>query len=286
MDLLWDYLYYFPVRMWHMRYLNPEPVFKDSSLSIRGIGIFETMPPCYVERPEGTGDFLFMVFHDPVCVGRPPTDRPVPAGSMIFWNRTAAHHYGSRKHRWSHSWVHCDGPAVKDALRRSHISSDESIHLFDPSRIGKYLFDLHDEISGRLEPDREIVRNTLTNLIREAARSKTSTQQRPVPEHLLRVREILDTHYAEEVSLQRLSRAAGLSIAHLCTEFRSHFGVPPITYLIHRRLNIASRLLRETSLAVGIIGQRVGYDDPYYFSKLFKSHTGMTPSSLRVEKKS
>ncbi|MCE9543587.1 MAG: AraC family transcriptional regulator, partial [Verrucomicrobia bacterium] len=48
-----------------------------------------------------------------------------------------------------------------------------------------------------------------------------------------------------------------------------------------RWMLMAATLLRGIMLGIGEIGQRVGFDDPYHFSKLFKTYFGMPPSSLR-----
>jgi two-component system response regulator YesN len=61
---------------------------------------------------------------------------------------------------------------------------------------------------------------------------------------------------------------------------RRHFAFPPIAYLLQRRMLMADTLLRETMLRIGEIGQRVGYDDPHHFPKLFKTSFGMPPSSF------
>ena len=256
------------------------PIFKSQELSIRGIGIREVMPPCYIHRPGGSGDYLFMIFHDPVCLGE-HAEFLHDAGTMVFWKKGAPHFYGNPFKHWRHSWIHCDGRDVVDALRCLPHSRRDSIHFSNCSRVEKYLFDIHGEITGFVKPDRMIVRNILANLVREAARSQSASRTTAVPEALLAARLTIDTRYHERLTLAQLSSDAGFSIPYFCTEFRRHFGFPPITYLLQRRMLMAATLLRGTMLRIGEIGQRVGYDDPYHFSKLFKTSFGMPPSSLR-----
>jgi len=69
--------------------------------------------------------------------------------------------------------------------------------------------------------------------------------------------------------------------AHFSAEFRRHFGVPPVGYLIRRRLHHAAYLLQDVNLSVAEAGQRVGYDDLFYFSKLFKRFHGASPRAWR-----
>ena len=261
--------------MLKIRYLSQKPLFRTNRLSIRGLGINEVMPPCLVERPEGTGDYLFMIFHDPVRIGKGNGDLH-DAGTMILWDKGAPHYYGNPLIRWSHSWIHCDGQDVGAALLAARIPRGKPIHLANPSHADRYLFDIHEELAGPMKPDRVIIRNTLANLIQEAGRSRL--QKTPIPAPLLAARQIIDMHYDHRLTLAQLASEAGLSIPHFCTAFRQHFGMPPIAYLVQRRMHVAAMLLRGTALGVGEIGQRVGYDDPYHFSKLFKASFGMPPS--------
>lgn len=263
--------------MFKVRYLSSEPLFRTPRLSIRGIGIREVMPPAYVRRPEGTGDYLFMIFHDPVRIGE-NAEVLHEAGTIILWKRGAPHFYGNPLTRWSHSWIHCDGEDVGEALEAARILCGQPMVLSNPSHVDKYLFDIHEELTGSIKPNPVILRNTLENFIQEASRPRPG--KAPIPEGLLAARQTLDTRYDERLTLSRLASEASLSVPHFCTEFRRHFGAPPITYLLQRRMRVAAMLLSGTALGVGEIGRRVGYDNPFYFSKLFKASYGVPPSRL------
>jgi AraC family transcriptional regulator of arabinose operon len=264
-----------------LRYLFDRPIFRSTGLSIRGIGIRETMPPCRIERPAGTGDYLFMFFFDPVQLGPGPNWRPIRPGQMVFWNQGAPHFYGNLKKPWKHSWIHCDGREVGAILRAVRVRCGEPLELANPGRIEKYLFDLHEELSNFAKPSRIILRNIMENFVYDAVRSQNQPSRPSIPQKLLLARERIDTRYNERLTLPDLAQQVGLSVPHFCTEFRRHFGVPPISYLIGCRMRAAATLLRGTEGRIGEIGRQVGYDDPYYFSKHFKAFFGLTPSALR-----
>ena len=69
---------------------------------------------------------------------------------------------------------------------------------------------------------------------------------------------------------------------HLFTEI---YGTSPHNYLINIRIQKASYLLSQTNIPISDIAQHVGYDDQFYFSRLFKKHTGKSPSQFRKESK-
>ena len=63
--------------------------------------------------------------------------------------------------------------------------------------------------------------------------------------------------------------------------FREEVGDSPINYLIKVRLAKAKELIEESGLPIKAVAKKVGYDDAYHFSKLFKKYYGSPPSSLR-----
>ena len=266
--------------MLRVRYLHEKPLFQTRGLSIRGVGIREMMPPSSIARRGGTGDALFMMFHSPVRLGPAAAGPMHPEGTAIFWTPGMAHYYGNPAARWNHSWIHCDGAQVLSTLKSVRLAPGRPFLLWDPSRVERYLFDIHEELSGPRRPDRAILGNLLENLIREAARSG-SLPSRLAPVGLLRARDRIDEGYDQEIVLADLARLAGLSTPHFCTAFRRYFGFPPIHYLLRRRMQAAAALVRGTELPLAEIGRSVGCPDPYYFSKLFKQCFGVPPSRLR-----
>jgi AraC-like DNA-binding protein len=72
---------------------------------------------------------------------------------------------------------------------------------------------------------------------------------------------------------------------HFASLFRHQTGMAPIEYFIHLRIRGACRLLDTTTLTVREIGYRVGYEDPYYFSRMFRKLMGLSPRQYRELRK-
>lgn len=267
--------------MLSVRYLHARPLYSNRLLSVRGVGIRETMPPGLIARPKGTGDHLLMMFHSPTTFGPPDARHALPAGSMVFWRRGAGQYYGSERGRWQHSWVHCDGKEIDAILRRAKAPVNTPFAVHDPSAIDRLLYDLHEAIDHSGQPDGVIIRNCLENLVRHAVAQNRRPRREHVPSALTRARAYIDEHYHQPLRLSELARIAGWSPRHFCIKFRRQFGVSPMAYLIQRRLHAAAALLRGTELPVGEIGERVGYPDRYYFSRHFKMCFGVPPTALR-----
>jgi AraC-like DNA-binding protein len=102
---------------------------------------------------------------------------------------------------------------------------------------------------------------------------------------LLRVKDLIDAHYAEPLDLRVLARAAGVSSAHFSRQFRSAFGVTPHQYLISRRLERAAALLRNTDRPVAEICRAVGLRSVGSFTTSFGRAFGQPPLAYRAEHK-
>src|SRR3954452_12647989 len=80
----------------------------------------------------------------------------------------------------------------------------------------------------------------------------------PPARHLLRAKDLADARYFEDIGVDDMASAAGLSRAHFSREFRRAFGEPPHAYLLTRRLERAAALLRNTDRSVADICLSVG----------------------------
>jgi len=91
----------------------------------------------------------------------------------------------------------------------------------------------------------------------------------------------LQDHLSEPVTLDDLSQWAGYTPQHLNRVFRRVLGVTPLQYLTRMRLERAAEMLADDQLTLAAISQAVGFEDAYYFSRLFKQHYGKSPAHYR-----
>jgi len=91
----------------------------------------------------------------------------------------------------------------------------------------------------------------------------------------------LEEHLASPVSRAGLARLAGLSPSRFHDLFRTAMGVSPVAYALLRRLQHASHLLIASDLPVSEVASRVGFSDPFYFSRIFKQRMRVSPASYR-----
>ena len=92
----------------------------------------------------------------------------------------------------------------------------------------------------------------------------------------------LDQHYMEKLSLASVSRQLHIGRTKLCALAKELSGGRTLSWLIaQRRIAAAKRLLLQSSLPISAVAEEVGIGDYNYFSKVFRSLTGVTPSLFR-----
>lgn len=119
-----------------------------------------------------------------------------------------------------------------------------------------------------------------------AALSQTLAGERPLPAptSLLVKRAVAYIHqsYGQPLSRSDIAEAVGVSDDYLTTIFKQELGLTPWDYLTRYRITQACHLLDCTGDAIGAIAQAVGFDDPAYFSRVFKKIVGTSPSAYRA----
>lgn len=91
-----------------------------------------------------------------------------------------------------------------------------------------------------------------------------------------------EDHYEEKISLDQIASNMYLSPFYVSKIFKAETGDTPIHYLIDIRLEKAKELLeRDRQISIQEAAAKVGYDDAYHFSKLFKKKFGVSPSAVR-----
>ena len=98
---------------------------------------------------------------------------------------------------------------------------------------------------------------------------------------LLRAKDRMDAASHEAWPVWRLARVSGVSQAHFARSFRQAFGVPPHRYLLTRRIERATALLRDTDLPIIDIAFETGWNSLGTFGRTFRAVTGESPSQLR-----
>ena len=99
---------------------------------------------------------------------------------------------------------------------------------------------------------------------------------------LLRAKDRMDAASHEDWPVPRLARVSHVSAAHFARSFKEAFGVPPHRYLLTRRIERATALLRDSELSITEIAYQTGWRSLGTFGRIFRDITGEKPSAIRL----
>ena len=114
----------------------------------------------------------------------------------------------------------------------------------------------------------------------ETGRSRTS-QPHATDAGMRRAEEYMRANMCENVSLEDIAEAAGMSSTYFWKSFKAWKGVTPHAHLTDMRLDKARRLLHETDMSVLRIAFECGYNHQSHFGQTFKARFGVSPSQYR-----
>lgn len=148
---------------------------------------------------------------------------------------------------------------------------------------------LADSLTAEKRPSRlywDGVAHTLTcRLLSLHSTVATTRAQAPhilAPARVERVLAFMDANLATDIALSDLAAVAGVSVFHFIRGFRQATGRTPYECLIHRRLERAKALLRESDLPLSNVARACGFNSAGQFSVMFKRVAGVCPSRYRA----
>ncbi len=210
----------------------------------------------------------------------------IRAENLLVIPSRCPHSYGaSEQNPWSIEWFHAAGIGVDEIVCRLEIGRSAPVVALEPGTWNSSFFD---EALSSLEAgfsDAHLIHASLSLahlLGRIIVRQRSSFADRSsLAARLEKVVVYLRENCACSLNVSAMASMAGLSPSHFSGLFLKHTGHPPMDFLIRTRVGLACQLLDFTSLSVKEIAAKVGYSDPYYFSRIFKKVTASSPDAYR-----
>lgn len=264
--------------------------FKDKSrpLVIGSCGTYRliTRPKLPTWRPRGRLDYQLLY----IASGKGHfllngKDVAVPAGHMVLYQPKEMQkyvYYGTDQTEVF--WVHFTGNEVKKILKEYHIPLNR--HVFYTGKSPEYpkVFKRMIRELQLCQPHyEELLAMLFRQLLIIIDRHLTGTRQLSgrVQRELDQAIRYFTEHYQEPVQIEEYAASLHKTAGWFIRSFRLYTGVTPMQYIISVRMANAQNLLQSSEYNITEIAAMVGYDNPLYFSRLFKRQTGISPSEYR-----
>lgn len=219
-------------------------------------------------------DYYYLyVLQGSLCV----KEQQVNAGEVYLFSPDLPYRY-ENKGGLLYLWVHFTGFEARKLSEEVFGGLDRKISIGDREDIRKLFEKLFREFMIRDGQFETLSASILRQILALTARYSEDAE---MP---LKSMSYIHRHFAENITMEKLSDMENMCLTAFRTVFKKHTGVSPNAYLIDLRIQNACRLLKDTSESVADIAAKVGYADPYYFSRIFSKKTGVSPLKFRTQK--
>ncbi len=266
---------------------TPSAFARTSLIHLQEVGSLTAIAP-HVSQRESLRSYLFFIVTggsgELVYNG---VTYKVKENDCVFIDCRKPYRQFSSVDLWSLSWVHFYGPTMNEIYDK--YSERGGKPVFRSSNFSQYqnhiqaIFD----IAGSSSYTRDMqIAEKLTAVLALLMEDAWSSEKSPSGSghkqlSVMEVKNYIDEHYGEKLSLDELSKIFFINKHYLARIFKERYGVTINGYIAQVRITKAKSLLRFSEKSIEEIGAEVGIPDPNYFARTFKRIEGMAPRDYR-----
>jgi AraC-type DNA-binding domain-containing proteins len=257
------------------------PLIKE--LYLTDVGFFPNATHHYREREEGIEEnILIYCTSGKGVIEVDDVVYEICGGQAFCIPRHRKHrYYANAQEPWSIFWVHFKGEkAIYFPMEICDIIQINSGHA---SNRVMFLFDL---LFRALERNYTLgnfiyISQVLSLILAEVFFREKEEEISKQNKHITTIIRYMYRHVMENITLTDISQELDLSKSYINAIFKKYAKRAPIDFFINLKMQEACKLLKSTDMYINEVGVRLGYDDQYYFSRIFKKVVGMSPKEYR-----
>jgi AraC-like DNA-binding protein len=256
-------------------------------LVIRLLGVDIRRPQEHrIDRPHGTGDWLFLHYLTPVAIRDAAGARTVPAGASILYEPGHPQWYHGTGRGYAIDYCHFAGRGARDLVRRYRVPLNRAVVPARPQPFAQLMRSLAIEFLRRDDHWQDVCALQLTQILvalgrsASAARSAALTpRQSDLAGSLRDLRMRVHQELRARWTIPSMAALAHLSASRFSHVYRQFFGRSPMDDLIDARVAHAGWLLASEPVSVKQVAAECGFTDVHYFSRVFRARVGCTPQA-------
>lgn len=129
--------------------------------------------------------------------------------------------------------------------------------------------------------DQDKLQTVLERILGDGSTESGNVQELVAPSTIRKIMDEIKEHYTENITLTGLAEKYSISVSYLSELLKEHLQLSFSEYISSKRIQKAKELLADDSLSIEQIAEQTGYNDYFYFTKVFKKNTGISPSKYR-----
>lgn len=275
-----------------IRYLIPKPLINQLALNILSRGLYPSSFGKYIsasnhytKRHKHTDNLVIFCFDGKGQFSTPTGQGTIKKGDVLFLPKGVEHQYkSSNNDPWSIYWVHIEGHLFEQFM--DFIGVNNSNLILNISNQAAFIDEFEQLLSTRNKSYQLSSFILASNIIKKmfalfTVNSPSKLEQSKQDFNLSKVTSFMEENISQKINLQEIADSLKLSKFYFAKKFLQHTGVSPIRYFLELKIKHACKLLDESNISVKDVALKIGYDDPYYFSRLFKKIMGLSPTQYR-----
>lgn len=211
-----------------------------------------------------------------------------PSHFLILPKATAHSYWADEQQPWTIYWLHFKGEKAEEISRLLYENFLNANNQSDPGSNFLAVFtNIYRQLQNGYSLDNLLFCNlnlyTFFSALLFPSKTQTpkSDQEPGVADKAIH---FIKQNIEKKITLEELSAAVYLSASQFSNVFRKSTGFTPIEYVNHLKIQRACQLLQFEQLRIREIAAQIGFDDPYYFSRLFTTVMGVSPKKYRLRK--
>jgi AraC-like DNA-binding protein/mannose-6-phosphate isomerase-like protein (cupin superfamily) len=263
---------------------TPSEFARSNLLYLQEIGKSKAMKT-HVSKRQNLDSFLFFyVKKGRGVLNYENKEYVVGEGDCVFINCQKPYFHRTSEDLWTLEWIHFNGTNVLPIYLKYIERGGRPVFHPDDLSEALVIFEKLDKVAHSDDYIRDIrINEHLTGLLTFLMGYSWNPEELKANENktAFALREYLDTHYREKITLDALAEQLLTNKYTLSRDFKEQFGTSIINYLLVTRITHAKQLLRFTDESVEEVGILCGITPLYYFSRMFKQIEGMSPMEYR-----
>ncbi|TKG97371.1 AraC family transcriptional regulator [Puteibacter caeruleilacunae] len=260
-----------------------------SDLYITHIGIFPKALGQLRKRPLGCSQFILLYILDGEGWIEANGKRLILKANQLFIipPKTICNYGSSVKNPWTNYWIHYTGknadiysPPTNQIIKVSPSDDsriEERINLFEEMMQNMQDYFKHEKVVYA----NVCLKHFLTSIkYLRVYRSGTMEQENDL---INKAVAYMKNNLSSNIRISDLAQLCDCSVSNIYKLFKNNLGNSPQDFFIHLKIERARKYLTQSNLKIKEIGLKLGYEDPYYFSRVFSKHVGMSPVNYRNE---
>lgn len=179
---------------------------------------------------------------------------------------------------WEYCWVGFSSADARILIAQTPFAKQKVVRFPDQDAIARAILAIHDAAGAFAAAELRAIGSLYLFLALLTESASFPTIQNPTLQYVESAVGFMMHNYSGKIEVSDIARHVGLSRSHLYRVFMQSMDASPNEYLTRFRISQACKLLKQSTLSVGAVAASVGFEDPLYFSRVFKKITGQPPT--------